>query len=129
MVRLVNLLSNKRPALTQTIRFNTNNPTFKKQLMAMRIKQPQEYEQAKELLKEAQRKLEQRTWPELYSQSTKSHKKKTGFNWEKIGKQTADGKQLYSLRLSRKSRLLGFREGNELVADSIYIHDHDATYR
>ena len=41
-----------------------------------------------ELLKGTKEKIEQLTWQQLYDQSTRSKKKKTGLNWEKTNKKT-----------------------------------------
>jgi hypothetical protein len=61
------------------------------------------------------------TWPELY--------KDKGLHWEKI--QSITGLQghesLYSFRLTKSARGIGFRQGNHLCV-LLVSADHDATY-
>ena len=104
-------------ALSQTIKFNYNSPIFRSNLDWLHKKNVDKFEQLINMLDAIKKKAEQMTWPQLYRQSSKSSKKKTGLNWEKQhGKKTDDGEQLYSVRLSRKARLLAFRKGHEMVA-------------
>jgi hypothetical protein len=61
------------------------------------------------------------TWPELY--------KDKGLNWEKI--QSITGSQghesLYSFRLTKSARGIGFRQGNNLCV-LLVSADHDGAY-
>ena len=116
-------LPTDQAAPPQKIKFNQNSPAFEDSMGRLYKRNIDKFNQLKKMLDAAKAKLEERTWAQLYQQSTKNPKKKTGLNWEKLdGETTADGRQLYSLRLSRKARLLAFREGNELVA---YDYDLD----
>lgn len=107
----------------ETIRFNVNSPAFEEKLTKLERKNVGRFNQVIELLEATRRKVEQLTWPQLYRQSSKNPKKKTGLNWERIAKQTVDGRPLNSIRLSRKARLYAFREGNEMVAYEVDL-DH-----
>ena len=73
-------------------------------------------------------KIGQYTWQQLYDQSTRNPKKKTGFNWEYLGEKTADGHKLHSVRLSSKIRIIAFREKDEMIVLGFY-NDHDKTYK
>ena len=78
----------------------------------------------RELLK-FRKKVEQYEWADLYRQSTHKSGKKTGINWERVkGKKTADGRKLYSARLSKRKRLLGIRQGEEMIVISV-LDDHN----
>lgn len=61
-------------------------------------------------------------WPTLYAHA--------GFNWEQIKEPERGGPQgesIYSLRVTQKMRLVGFRKGEALVLLSIHP-DHDSAY-
>ena len=102
---------------SQKIMFNQSSPFFKKNLKWLYKKNADKFGQLIDMLTSTKEKIEQLTWPQLYWQSSKKSKTKTGINWEKQrGMKTKDGKQLYSIRLSRKARLFAFRKGSEMVA-------------
>ncbi len=58
-------------------------------------------------------------WSDLY--------RAPGLKWEKIGRQTAFGQPLYSLRITQKARAVGFRDGAYLRLISLHP-DHDSAY-
>jgi hypothetical protein len=71
-------------------------------------------------------KIKKMTWDQIYKTSSKTQKR--GLNWEPIeGQQTASGKTIASIRISRKSRARVCRDGNFMKFISIHP-DHDSAY-
>lgn len=97
----------------QLIRPDLNNPNFQRQLF--------------ELGKEDQRrllltlkKLSRMTWDQAYQDP--------GLKWETItSRKGPKGERVYSLRMSKKFRALGFREKSWLRLLSLHP-DHDSAY-
>lgn len=68
----------------------------------------------------ALRRLRELDWNALY--------RHTGFRWEALEHlKSADGRKVYSLRLSQRMRAIALREGNFLRLISLHP-DHDSTY-
>ena len=68
----------------------------------------------------ALRRLRQMDWESVYSHS--------GLNWEALDHiKTPNGAKAYSLRLSRKMRAIGYRDGDFLRLVSLHT-DHDSAY-
>lgn len=95
------------------IRLDLNNPDFQTQLVA--LTKPAQTETLGTF-----RKLLQMSWVQIYQDR--------GLNWEKIESRRGPHAQaLYSFRISRKIRALGYRDGDYLRVLSIH-EDHDSAY-
>ena len=71
-------------------------------------------------------KIKQMTWDQIYKTSSKTEKR--GLNWEPIeGQQTASGKIIASIRISKKFRAGVCRDGKYMRFISLHP-DHDGTY-
>jgi hypothetical protein len=72
-------------------------------------------------------KIESMTWAQIYATSSKSQKR--GLNWEPIqGQLTHDGKQVASIRITKKFRARVIRDG--VFMRFISLHpDHDSAYQ
>lgn len=70
--------------------------------------------------------IESMTWAQIYATSSKSQKR--GLNWEPIqGQTTRDGKQIASIRITKKFRARVVRDG--VFTRFISLHpDHDSAY-
>jgi hypothetical protein len=63
--------------------------------------------------------LRRLAWDQVY--------RSAGLKWEKIGRFAPDGSALYSLRITRKARAVGYRDGDYLRLVSLHL-DHDSAY-
>lgn len=72
------------------------------------------------------RKIEKMTWDQIYKTSSKTQKR--GLNWEIIESQeTASGKKIASIRISKKFRARVCRDGQYM--QFIFLHpNHDSIY-
>jgi len=69
---------------------------------------------------ETLRKIQLLDWNQLYSDR--------GLRWELVESRTgSEGRRLYSLRITRKCRAVGYRDGNILRMVSLHP-DHDSAY-
>jgi hypothetical protein len=69
---------------------------------------------------EALRKIRLLDWNQLYSDR--------GLRWELVESRTgSEGRRLYSMRVTRKCRAVGYRDGNILRMVSLHP-DHDSAY-
>lgn len=68
---------------------------------------------------EVLRRLRGMAWSDVY--------RSPGLRWEKIGRTGPNGEPLYSLRVTRKVRAVGFRQGDFLRLVSLHP-DHDSAY-
>jgi hypothetical protein len=94
-------------------------PRAQKELQDLEIKELNQIEATIE-------KIKKMTWDQVYKTSSKSQKR--GLNWEPIeGQQTATGKTIASIRVSRKSRARVCRDGNFFKFISFHP-DHDSAY-
>lgn len=99
-----------RPTL---VRLDLNNPEFQRQLFTLTKEQQRS---ALVTLK----KLSEMTWEQVYHD--------VGLNWEAIdSKKGAEGQRLYSLRLGKGFRAVGYRDGDWLRLVSLHP-DHDSAY-
>ncbi len=74
-------------------------------------------------------KIQGMTWQQVYDQSTKNPKQKTGLNWEVIeGQKTFDGKTIASIRVSNKFRARVCRDRRWMRFISLHP-DHDSVYK
>lgn len=95
------------------IRLDLNNPEFQEQLFSLTK------EQQRSVLVTL-RKLSRMSWEQVYADG--------GLNWEAIhSKKSADGQKLYSLRIGKGFRAVGYREGDWLRLASLHP-DHDSAY-
>ena len=79
-----------------------------------------------EQVEESVKKISQMTWDQIYKTSSKSQKR--GLNWEPIdGQQTASGKTIASIRISKKFRARVCRDGKFMRFISLHP-DHDSAY-
>jgi hypothetical protein len=96
------------------VQLDLNNAEFQRNWIAL---ESDEAERVRSTFK----KILKLTWPELY--------KDKGLHWEKI--QSITGTQghesLYSFRLTKSARGIGFRQGNHLRV-LLVSADHDAAY-
>jgi hypothetical protein len=100
--------------LSQPISLDLNNPVFQRNLFEL------EKTEALAILATF-RKLSQLDWNELY--------KDKGLHWELIQSRLGpQGQRIYSLRITKKSRAVAYRDGNYLRLLSLHS-DHDSTYR
>lgn len=77
-------------------------------------------------VEESVKKICQMTWDQIYKTSSKSQKR--GLNWEPIhGQQTASGKKIASIRISKKFRARVCRDGKFMRFISLHP-DHDSAY-
>ena len=96
------------------VRLDLNNPDFQKEWFAL---QKEEFIATKNTL----RKLSSMDWNQVY------HDK--GLKWEKIQSIKADkGRELYTIRLSKKHRAVICREGEFMIFVSLHP-DHDSAYK
>ena len=79
-------------------------------------------------LERFQEKIERITWQQLYQQSSKNPKRKTGFNYELLNYRTKSGGRVATVRISGKIRALVCRMGKHMVVISIHP-DHDSAYK
>jgi hypothetical protein len=100
--------------LSQPISLDLNNPVFQRSLF--------ELERTEALAALATfRKLSQIDWNGLY--------KDKGLHWELIQSRLGpQGQRIYSLRITKKSRAVAYRDGNYLRFLSFHS-DHDSAYR
>ncbi len=90
-----------------------NNPKFQQQLFGL-----SKNEQRSVLL--TLRKLSNMTWEQVYRDA--------GLNWEAILSYCGpQGERLYSLRMGKAFRAVGFRGGNHLKLVALHP-DHDSAY-
>ena len=66
------------------------------------------------------RKLRQMDWNSVY--------RDPGLRWEAIQRKGPRGERLYSLRITKKVRAVGFRDGDLLCLVAIHP-DHDSAYK
>jgi hypothetical protein len=96
------------------IRLDLNNPDFQKEWFAL---QKEEFIATKNTL----RKLSSMDWNQVY------HNK--GLKWEKIQSiKTNKGRELYTIRLSKKHRAVVYREGEFMIFVSLHP-DHGSAYK
>ncbi len=102
------------PSSAKHVLLDLNNPEFQKSWLAL------ETEEA-ERVRGAFRKILQRTWNDVYRDK--------GLKWEKVQSLTppADIDALYTFRVSKSARGVGYRDGSFLRVLLIQP-DHDATY-
>ena len=117
-------MSAKNSTQHKKIKFNLRSEVLITQLKEL---PPDRRNRALKLLGDSKEKIERFTWQQLYNQSTRDPKKKTGLNLEKTTEKTPDGKKISVVRLSRRVRLRVVRMGEEMVAYSIH-DDHDSAY-
>jgi hypothetical protein len=95
------------------VRLDLNNPEFQDGFFAL------EATELKQVVA-ALRRLRQLDWNAVYSHP--------GLNWEAVDHiKTPNGAKAYSLRLSRKIRAIGYRDGDFLRLVSLHP-DHDSAY-
>ncbi len=96
------------------VRLDLNNPEFQKEWFKL---SKVEFNATKNTL----RKLSSMDWDQVY------HDK--GLNWEKIHSvKTGKGRELYSIRLSKKMRAIVHRCADFMIFISIHP-DHDSAYK
>jgi len=96
------------------VRLDLNNPDFQKEWFAL---QKEEFIATKNTL----RKLSSMDWNQVY------HDK--GLKWEKIQSiKTNKGRELYTIRLSKKHRAVVYRGGEFMIFVSLHP-DHDSAYK
>jgi hypothetical protein len=100
-------------AAENRIRLDLNSPEFQDVFFRLEL---DDLEQVVNAL----RRLRELDWNGLY--------RHTGFRWEAIEHLKVGGGKVYSLRLSRRIRAVGIRDGNFLRLISIHP-DHDSTYQ
>lgn len=114
-------MANKKKGSTQheLVECDLEFPRLQKELEQLEIEQ---LEQVEESIK----KISQMTWDQIYKTSSKSQKR--GLNWEPIdGQQTASGKKIASIRISKKFRARVCRDGKFMRFISLHP-DHDSAY-
>lgn len=95
------------------VRLDLNNPEFQKEWFNL---SKNEFNSTRNTL----RKLSAMDWSQVY------HDK--GLNWEKIHSvKTPKGRELYSIRLSKKFRAVVYRKDEFLIFVSLHP-DHDSAY-
>jgi len=100
--------------MSERVRLDLNNPEFQEDLFKL------ETREQRDLLRTL-RKLSKMDWAQIYRDK--------GLRWEAVLSKTGPhGGRLYSLRLSRGSRALAYREGSWLRFLSLHP-DHDSAYR
>lgn len=96
------------------IRLDLNNPDFQKEWFSL---QKEDFFSTRNTLK----KLSLMDWNQVY------HDK--GLKWEKIQSVKTDkGRDLYTIRLSKKHRAVVYRENEFMIFVSLHP-DHDSAYR
>ena len=101
------------PAANDRIRLDLNSPEF--QAVFFRLEQ----DDLKQVVA-ALRRPRELDWNTLYRHA--------GFRWEAVEHlKPAEGRKVYSLRLSQRIRAIALREGNFLRLISLHI-DHDSAY-
>ncbi|HYU35515.1 MAG TPA: hypothetical protein VEW48_25455 [Thermoanaerobaculia bacterium] len=95
------------------VRLDLNNPEFQQELFSL------SKEQQRSVLVTL-KKLSEMTWEQVYHDG--------GVNWEAIqARKGAEGQRLYSLRIGKGFRAVGYREGEWLRLVSLHP-DHDSAY-
>jgi len=95
------------------VRLDLNNPEFQKEWFSL---QKNDFISTKKSLL----KLSSMSWEQVY------HDK--GLQWEKIQSiKTESGRELYSIRLSKKHRAVVYREKEFMIFVSLHP-DHDSAY-
>lgn len=98
----------------QEVRLDLNSPRFQQTLFDL------SKEQQRSVLNTL-RKLSKMTWEQVYSDP--------GLNWEAIRSRSGpDGRRLYSFRIGKGFRGVGFRDESWLTVTSLHS-DHDSAYR
>jgi hypothetical protein len=96
------------------IRLDLNNPVFQKALFDL-IKTDQRN------ILNTLKKITRMTWPQVYSDQ--------GLKWEAIlSRKGPKGRRLYTFRISRGFRAIGYRDGPWLRILSLHP-DHDSAYQ
>lgn len=96
------------------VRLDLNNPDFQKEWFALK---KEDFNSTKNTL----RKLSVMDWNQVY------HDK--GLRWEKIQSiKTEKGKELYTIRVSRKHRVVVYRKDVFMIFVSLHP-DHDSAYK
>jgi hypothetical protein len=96
------------------VRLDLNNPVFQRQLFSLEARQQR-------AVLTSLRKLSQMTWEQVY--------RDPGLRWEAILSRFGPrGARLYSLRLGRGFRAVGFRDEEWLRLLTLHP-DHDSAYR
>jgi len=99
--------------MTETILLDLNSPTFQRDLFAL-----EKAEQT--LLLSTLKRIRIITWQQVYTD--------TDLKWEAIhSRQGPSGQRLYSFRVSRSFRAVGYRDGQWLRILTLHI-DHDSAY-
>ena len=99
-----------RPVL---VRLDLNNPEFQQRLFSLAK------DQQRSVLVTL-KKLSEMTWDQVYQD--------VGVHWEAIrSKKGTEGQKLYSLRIGKGFRAVGYREGDWLRLVSLHP-DHDSAY-
>lgn len=94
-------------------------PRVQKELADLELDQLEQVEDSVE-------KIQKMTWDQIYKTSAKTQKR--GLNWEPIdGQETATGKKIASIRISRKFRARVCRDGTLMRFISLHP-DHDSAY-
>ena len=95
------------------VRLDLNNPEFQKEWFNLSNNQFN-------LTRNTLRKLSAMDWNQVYQDK--------GLNWEKIHSvKTPKGRELYSIRLSKKFRAVVYRKDEFLIFISLHP-DHDSAY-
>ena len=95
------------------VRLDLNHDEFQADLLAL---------EREDLLSVAStlRKLRQMDWNSVY--------RDTGLKWEAIQRKGPRGERLYSLRVSRSTRAIAYRDGDLIVFLAVHS-DHDSAYK
>jgi len=97
-----------------TVRLDLNNPEFQKEWFGL---EKEDFSATKNTLK----KFCSMTWDQVYMDK--------GLNWEKIRSlKTEKGRELYSVRLSKKQRAVVYRKEEFMIFVSLHP-DHDSAYK
>ena len=116
---------NSKSTQQELILLDLNSETLKEQLVSFKSKHFNELLAA---LEKFQKKVERLTWQQLYQQSSKNPKNKTGINYEPLNRKTKSGRRVATVRITAKVRALVCRMGKYMVVISIHP-DHDSAYR
>ncbi len=101
------------PPRSSRVRLDLNNPQFQDAFFTLETAELQQ-------VAASLRRLRQMDWESVYSHS--------GLNWEALDHiRTPNGAKACSLRLSRKIRAIGYRDGDFLRLVSLHP-DHDSAY-
>ena len=104
----------------QLVLCDLNFPRLQAELIDL---ETNEFDQVEETVK----KIEKMTWDQIYKTSSKTQKR--GLNWEIIENQeTASGKKIASIRISKKFRARVCRDGQYMRFISLHP-DHDSAYK